>query len=333
MVDKISPHDPRVQYKTADLNGINYSYILAEPSGKPINTIFLIHGWPDLSLGWRYQIPFLTSLGLRVIAPDMMGYGGTDAPSSLSFYTFKRAADDMAALAHQLGLSSIIVAGHDWGGAVVYRLAMRHPHLISALISICTPFGPPTTEYFDLTTLPNFQYQLQLRGPDVEAQIVGEAKIRQFLNALFGGQCPNGELAFSVDHGCYFEKLSKCLPSRLVSAAELDFYASRYAIHGMRGPLNWYRTGPLNFEEEKELAAELEKNEDWKFEIPVLFIAGSRDAALPPSVSEGMDIWFGDLTRAEVDTSHWALWEKPAEVNQYIKEFLTQKVGPTKANL
>ena len=66
-----------------------------------------------MAFGWRYQIPFLASLGLRVVAPDMMGYSGTDAPDSLTFYTYKRAADDLAALAKELGLSSIILGGHD----------------------------------------------------------------------------------------------------------------------------------------------------------------------------------------------------------------------------
>jgi soluble epoxide hydrolase/lipid-phosphate phosphatase len=160
MVDKISPNDSRVQYKTANLNGVNYSYILAEPKGEPLNTIFLIHGFPDLSFGWRYQIPFLASLGLRVVVPDMMGYGGTDAPESPTFYTYKRAADDMAELAKQMGLSSIILGGHDWGGAVVYRIALRYPKLISAVISICTPFKPPGKKYVDATVLPNFKYQV-----------------------------------------------------------------------------------------------------------------------------------------------------------------------------
>jgi hypothetical protein len=36
-----------------------------------------IHGWPDLSIGWRYQIPFLLDMGFRVVAPDLMGFGGT----------------------------------------------------------------------------------------------------------------------------------------------------------------------------------------------------------------------------------------------------------------
>ena len=120
---KITPNDPRVQSKTATLNGITYSYLLAEPCGTPLlNTIFLIHGFPDISLGWRYQIPVLTSLGLRVVALDMMGYSGTDAPEDIKYYTYKRAADDVASLAKQLGLSSIILGGHDWGGAVYTEL-------------------------------------------------------------------------------------------------------------------------------------------------------------------------------------------------------------------
>lgn len=77
--------DSQFEYQTATVNGVTYNYIVAEPaSGKAVGTIFLIHGWPDLSLGWRNQIPFLTSKGLRVIAPDMLGYGGTDAPEDVS---------------------------------------------------------------------------------------------------------------------------------------------------------------------------------------------------------------------------------------------------------
>jgi len=53
-------------------------YILALPEGGDFRaTIFLIHGFPDLGFAWRYQIPFLTKLGLRCVAPDMMGYGDT----------------------------------------------------------------------------------------------------------------------------------------------------------------------------------------------------------------------------------------------------------------
>ncbi|TVY81704.1 Bifunctional epoxide hydrolase [Lachnellula suecica] len=328
MVEKLTPS--QVQHKTATLNGKAYQYILAEPQGQCLNTIFLIHGWPDMSFGWRYQIPFLASLGLRVVVPDMMGYGGTDAPESPEFYTFKRASDDMAALAKELGLSSIILGGHDWGGAVVFRFAMRYPKLISAVFSVCTPFAPPRGQFIPASVLPNFKYQIQLASSDVENFVVGEERIGQFLNGMYGGRTPSKGATFDVTHGCYLERLEAVGPSPILDKEELEFYVKRYAIHGMHGPLNWYRTGELNFDEEKEYAA---KVDTFKFDMPAMYIAGTKDAALPPSMANGMEKWFRSLTKGEVNAGHWALWEKPAEINQYIKEFLFGQVGLAKANL
>lgn len=79
-------HDPRLRFKTADLNGIRYRYIHAEPaSGKSVGTVFLVHGWPDLALGWANHIPFLLSKGLSVVALDKIGYGGTESPDDVRF--------------------------------------------------------------------------------------------------------------------------------------------------------------------------------------------------------------------------------------------------------
>jgi pimeloyl-ACP methyl ester carboxylesterase len=74
-VDKIKVHgDPRISHLSAYLNGYTYGYLFspASPSVPKRGTIFLVHGFPDISMGWRYQIPFLTSLGLDVVAPDSM---------------------------------------------------------------------------------------------------------------------------------------------------------------------------------------------------------------------------------------------------------------------
>ncbi|PQE05468.1 epoxide hydrolase protein [Rutstroemia sp. NJR-2017a BBW] len=334
MVDKLKPDDSRVQHKTTEVNGRTYSYILAEPDNgsKPVATIFLIHGWPDLAFGWRYQVPALTAMNLRVVVPNMQGYSKSSSPQDLSNYTYKSAADDVAAIAGELGASSIILGGHDWGGAVVGRIALHYPQLISGFVSVCTPFFPPRSSYVPMTVLPNFKYQLHLKGPEVEAEIVGQEKIRQFLNALYGGHGPNGEIGFTVSEGCLFENLPKLGPTPLLSKEELDYYVEQYSINGMRGPLNWYRTGELNFEDEKDIAKKFE--EGFKVEIPSMYIAGKKDAALPPKMSEGMENLFGEgkLMRREVDTSHWALWEKPEEVNQYIKEFVETIVGG-KSNL
>lgn len=150
------------------------------------------------------------------------------------------------------------------------------------------------------------------------------------LNATYGGHGPDREIGFSIAEGVLFSNLEKLGPSPLLSKEELDHYAEQYAINGIRGPLNWYRTGELNFADERELAGRFwEEENPLRFETPTLFIAAKRDAALPPAMWEGMEKWFeeGRLRREVVDSSHWALWEKAEEVNGFIEDFLLGVVG------
>jgi pimeloyl-ACP methyl ester carboxylesterase len=326
MATKILPKDSRIRYAFALINGQTYGYIRAEPTGTPHGTIFLLHGFPDLSFGWRYQIPLFMSLGLRVIAPDLMGYGLTSAPESPAFYTYKRAADDMAVLARQLGCENIFLGGHDWGGLVVFRLAMRYPRLVSAMFTFATRFSPPRNEYVAYSSIPIMRYQLQFQGPQVEANVVGEEAIRQALNAIYGGKGPDGLAGFDMSRGLYFERLQDLQRTSILSEDELDFYAAQYVKNGMHGPMNWYRTGEPNSRDDKELGS----MESFKFKIPMLFIRGIRDVALPRSFNNKMGQYFTNLRQYEVEGGHWAHWEQPEEVNKYVKEFFVDKVDTTK---
>ncbi|GKT46109.1 bifunctional epoxide hydrolase 2 [Colletotrichum spaethianum] len=333
-MDVRTVQDREFKYQTATLNGVKYNYIHAEPaSGRVVGTIFLIHGWPDLSQGWRHQIPFLLSKGLRVIAPDMMGYGGTDAPEDVSFYTFKRASDDIAALASHLGLSRIILGGHDWGAAVVYRAALWHPELISAFFAISTPFAAPRVTYVDQAlALPTLHYQLQFRTDAVQDYIgLGDAqnatRARQILNTIYGVTLPNGEWAFnSSGNGLAFELLDGVTEDTpLLSKEELDFYVDNYVSEPFNRTLNWYRTGELNWEDELVLVPD-DAAYTAKFAQPALYIGGSLDAALPPVLSTGMETYFNSLSRGVVNGTHWVMWEKPEEVNSYVGNWLTGSV-------
>jgi soluble epoxide hydrolase/lipid-phosphate phosphatase len=82
------------------------------------NTLLIsvkIHGFPDLSMAWRYQIPQLLKLGFRVVCPDCIGYGQSDAPTgSIEPYTFKSHAVDFHELCKSLGCDDVIVGAHDW---------------------------------------------------------------------------------------------------------------------------------------------------------------------------------------------------------------------------
>ncbi|KAF9872621.1 hypothetical protein CkaCkLH20_09800 [Colletotrichum karsti] len=343
-VDKITPNDPRIERKQADVRGKTYSYLHGKPEGgaAPKGTVVLIHGFPDISLGWRYQIPMFLSLGYQVVVPDCLGYGQTSSPEALEEFTLKSMADDVKALSEHVAPGErIVLGGHDWGGALVWRVALWHPSLLRGVFSVCTPYNAPTTHWFDLADLiaagkfHNFKYQLQLRGPDVADRLTAPADIRQFLQGIYGGKGPDGELVFTTQEGVVFENIGKIGPTPLLSEEEIAYYADNFARSGLRGPTNWYRTRKLNYEEELPLAEKAEKEGGAPVKVapPSLFILANRDAALPASMAAGMEQHFEDLTRGEVTATHWALWEAPEEVNKQIKAWLDSKVNKPTANL
>ncbi|KAK4905947.1 hypothetical protein LTR49_024833 [Elasticomyces elasticus] len=316
--DKLSIADSRVQHCFAVLNGQSYHYLLGTPSKSPRATIFLIHGWPDFSFGWRYQIPVLLSLNLQVVVPDMMGYGLTASPHALKFYTMKRAAQDMVALAKQLKALQIILLGHDWGGTVVYRIALWYPEIVIAVLSVCTPYARPNktcTPIEDLVKkLPNFAYQKQLASGEVEKRIRSTQEIRDLLNAMYEGVAQGARAGFVSEQGVLFTNLHGLKRTHLLTEEELDYYAGAYSRNDLRGTLNWYRARQLNHTDEQEMA----NVKGLKITQPALFISARRDKSLPHSMSRGMEQHFNTLKRAEVDAGHWALWQVPDEFNSII---------------
>ena len=138
-----------------------------------------------------------------------MGYGSTGFSPDLKDYTFKTHADAIAELAKQQGIPQIILGGHDWGGAVVYRVAQFYPELVSHVFSVATPFFPVTPEYRSVEELVEggldvFGYQLQWgsEGHPVE-KCLGrdESRIRRFLNGAYGGKPESGRPFMSPQKG------------------------------------------------------------------------------------------------------------------------------------
>ncbi|CAI4214371.1 unnamed protein product [Parascedosporium putredinis] len=288
-----------------------YSYLLSEPS-------------PAAAVD-----PHLTALGYRVVAPDMLGYGRTNAPLDTKRFSLKNMSDDLARLVKKVaGNEQVILGGHDWGGAMVYRAALWHPELYKGIFSVCTPYFPPTTQYVDLKDqiaagiTPSFGYQLQLREPAIDLKLLGSAKIRQVLLALYGATTPAGQPGFDARTGLLFDNMPKLGSSPLVSDADVSYYTTEYLKNTMRGPLNWYRTAQVNFQDELAL---LRTPGGINFTMPGLYVGATLDTALPPSMSVGMEKYFpkGGLTRGEVVASHWALWHAARDVNVLLGQWIS----------
>ncbi|KAF4435120.1 restless-like transposase [Fusarium austroafricanum] len=120
MVDKLGIEDSRVTWHTATIRHKNYHYMKADPDNEPLATIFLLHGFPGLAFGWRYQIPCLQSRGYQIIAPDMLGFGLSSAPCQPSLYALRSIAEDIRDLANLVAKDKkIILGGHEEGYRMV----------------------------------------------------------------------------------------------------------------------------------------------------------------------------------------------------------------------
>ncbi|KAF4458614.1 epoxide hydrolase [Fusarium albosuccineum] len=330
-IDKLEPDDPRVSRETTLIRNRTYSYILSTPKIEPIATILLLHGFPDLAFGWRYQIPFLTDLGYQVVALDMLGFGRTTVPDQPGCCALRAVSEDMRELAKVVAKDQkIILGGHSMGGNVAWRVALWCPELVQGVFSISSPFLPPSKVFRTLDDVTKagelrcLRYQLKLKGPEVEEEIQYEGKTRQFLNATYGGLGPNNEVGFTAGDGVLLDRLPVLNRSHLVSNKELDHYVAEYsrcAHSSLRGPLNWYRTRTHDYLDELRLL-----RHPIKFSMPALFLSAAKDDINLPTLAKQMDQYFDDLDHGEVQAGHWAHWESPLEVNQQIAQWLEKVV-------
>jgi len=89
--------------------------------------VLLLHGFPDTHIVWRKQIAPLVRAGYRVLAPDLRGYGQTDAPQAVSAYRLEHVCADMLALLDVLAIERVRLVGHDWGAAIGWKLCRQAP--------------------------------------------------------------------------------------------------------------------------------------------------------------------------------------------------------------
>jgi pimeloyl-ACP methyl ester carboxylesterase len=181
-----------IEHRFIQVNGIKMH--IAEQGEGPL--IVLAHGWPELWYSWRHVLPALASAGYHVVAPDMRGYGETDAPPNIPDYTHLQFVGDLVGLVHALGYEEAVIAGHDLGAIAAYNAAILRPDMFRALILLSVPYGA-RTEGAVLPTegmrrrAPEGQqfYQLYFQMPGVaEEELDADPKrsLRMFLYSLSG---------------------------------------------------------------------------------------------------------------------------------------------------
>ncbi|KAK3201348.1 hypothetical protein GRF29_185g633893 [Pseudopithomyces chartarum] len=317
-----------------NLRNQTYHYLHAYPADNvpAKGNVLLFHGLPDFSYGWHRQIPFLSSLGYRVIAPDMLGVSRSFAPCAISRYTFKEIGADMATLIDEvLGPDAqVIVGGHDWGAGMAYKFPMLYPSKTKAVFAMSFPYTKayygPNAEWTDLDdlvkdgTFPTWGYQLQWRQVSFDRNFTTKGEIRNLLTALVGGSTADGRYAISEKHGILYDVLPDVVPeSGFLKGEELDIYVDALHQNGVRSEWNSYRTRRMNYEDEIDFP----KAGEFVYKLPALFIPSLQDlSVLPRYYNENMRSSFENLTIEPLDASHWLMLEDSDGVNRIVGNWL-----------
>jgi pimeloyl-ACP methyl ester carboxylesterase len=318
-------------HRTIEANGIRLH--IAEQGSGP--AVLLCHGFPESWYSWRHQLPALAAAGYHAIAPDMRGYGQTDAPQEIDQYTLLHLVGDMVGLLDALGVARAVIAGHDWGAPVAWQAARLRPDRFPAIVALSVPFAPrrpvrPTTAMPQ--TDDAMFYQLYFQQPGV-AEAEFERDVRRTMRSVLcgiSGNAERGAMDAAGGRGVGMVPRSggflsdavdpPALPGWL-SEVDIDFYTTEFSRTGFRGGLNWYR----NIDRSWELLAPFD---GVPVTVPALYVAGDRD---PVVKFPGMNLLLPNLVRFVPQLrqtimlpgcGHWTQQERPDEVNTAMLDFL-----------
>ena len=293
---------PDFQSQYADVNSIRLHYV-SEGQG---NLIMFVHGFPEFWFAWEKQLKEFAK-DYQAVAPDMRGYNLSSKPSNVEEYHVKDLIEDLKALAKYLGHEKMIMVAHDWGGAVAWSVAIRHPELLEKLIVVNAPH--PAVFARELLNNPDqqtaSQYMLLLRSAKAE-RVLSENNYTRLSDVLiqFGSKWAMSE-----------EKRFKYI----------DAWSQPGAL---TGSLNYYRASPLypptSNEDEKQISAILNlPKEMLAVKVPTLVIWGEQDQALLTGNLEGLEDYVEDLTVKKIpDGTHWVIHEQSELVNALIRDFI-----------
>lgn len=317
-------------------------YLAVGPENGPL--IIFVHGWPELSISWRHQLPALAALGFRAIAPDMRGYGRSSVYNQHGDYAQELIVRDMIELLDLTGRQKAVWVGHDWGSPVVWNLASHHPDRCEAVASLCVPYH--TIEYgldntialVDRKLYPEnefpagqWEYMRLYEESFHEATDPMDANVGKFLKLAFRKGDPAGEGKRAMTamarkgHGLFGGAQFPDVPrdSDVISEEDLSIYVSALERNGFFGPSSWYMNHATNAAYGRKAV------NDGYLDVPVLFIAALYDyvcESVHSRLGEPMRKYSRNLKEEVIKAGHWVAQERPLEVNAALVKWLATSV-------
>jgi len=232
--------------------------------------VVLLHGFPETSLSWRHQLPALAAAGYRAVAPDQRGYSPRARPTDVGEYRFDRLTSDVLGFADALGVERFHLVGHDWGGAVAWQVAGRHPDRLDTVTSVSTPHPAA------------FRHAIR----------DGDQRDRSGYIQFF--RAPEAEPFFLDDDATGLRALYTA--SSMPEEAVEEYVRVLTQPGAMTGALNWYRAADLGLVEGLG-----------PISTPTMYVWSTSDPALGPDAAEATADHVAGPYRFEVleGVSHW----------------------------
>jgi pimeloyl-ACP methyl ester carboxylesterase len=249
--------------------------------------VLLLHGFPDSSHVWRHQVAALVEAGMRVVAPDLRGFGESDRPEAVEDYALTRSVADMLAVLDALDIERAHVVGHDFGAPIAWVLAALAPERVERLVAMSV--GHPATR----------------------AQRTIEQREKAWYQLLFQFTGVAEELLARDDW--------RLLRELLRDDGDIERYVAELARPGaLTAGLNWYRA---NLAPHRELQPPPPIP---AVSAPVLGLWSSGDHYLTEDgVTRSGEFVTGPWRYERIDdASHWMQLDAPERVNELLLAFL-----------
>ena len=283
-----------------DIGDAKLHYFAAGDPAKPM--LVFLHGFPEFGGMWRATMERLSDR-FFCLAPDQLGYNLSDKPDDVARYRTKRLVEDVASFVKAFPpRRKFTLVAHDWGGAVGWAYALKHPETLAKLI-IVNAVHPAA-----------FQREI--------AHNPNQAKASQYMVDM---QSADADAAFAADD---FARLRHSFRQIAMPEAEMADYRGAWSQPGaIRGMLNWYRAMRLVPPGVKDGVATSAAPRAYDeaaltVKVPTLVLWGLQDQALLPGCIEGLDQWVPQLTlKTFSEASHWLVHEEPEQVANEIAAF------------
>ena len=261
------------------------------PDGEPV---LVLHGWPQHWYQWRNQIPALAGTGYRVIAPDLRGFGQTEAPPE--GYDKENMATDVLNLMDAMGLERVKLLAHDWGGWIAFILCTRAPERFEKYLALNIPHLWSKTTPKLMLQFWRFWYQAVLGSP------LGPWLLKNrpnFVRRIIQGSSPNPQAWSDAEVEAFTRPLQE--PARARASQQL------------------YRTFLLK-EMGRVAAGRYQKT---RLTVPTRLLFGTEDFAIAKAFFDRPTHEFADDFQIEFvpDTGHFIAEERPELVNDRALAF------------